>query len=217
VAALGAAATAYLLAIRPWHLRWGTSADETHQHLSGDELIPSPRLETTRAITITAPAERVWPWLVQLGTGRAGWYSYDFLENLMGLHVRSANRIVPEFQHLAVGDVIPAAPPPYLSFRVRSVEPLRTLVTSTSLDMVTGRSLDAEGPLAGRRLDASYTFTLLRLDESRCRLIARLRAAYTPGLLNDLAVRAILEPAHFVMERRMLRGIKQRAEAASES
>jgi hypothetical protein len=205
------------LSSAPGICRWGASADEVNQRLPGDELIPSPRLETTRAIAIAAPPERVWPWLIQLGTGRAGWYSYDFLENLMGLGVRSANRIVPDLQHLAVGDVIPAAPPPYLGFRVLSVEPARTLVTSTSIDMITGQSLDAEGPLAGRRLDASWTFSLRRLDESRCRLIARLRVGYSPSLLNDLAVRAVIEPAHFVMEREMLRGIKQRAETVGQT
>jgi hypothetical protein len=145
-AAFGAAAAAYVLVLRPWHLRWGASAGEARQHLPGDEIVPCPRMETTRAITIEAPAERVWAWLVQIGTGRAGWYSYDVLENLLGLRVRSADRILPEFQQLAVGDVIPAAPPPYLGFRVQRVEPPRALVTSTALDMLTGRDLDPDGP-----------------------------------------------------------------------
>jgi hypothetical protein len=215
-AAAGAAAAAYVLVVRPWHLRWGASADEARQPLPGDELVPRPRMETTRAVTIAAPAGRVWAWLVQLGTGRAGWYSYDALENLMGLRVRSASGIVPEFQQLAVGDVIPAAPAPYVGFRVRRVEPPRTLVTSAALDLSTGRRLDPGGPHAGRRLDGSWAFVLQRRDESRCRLLARLRADYAPGPLNDLAVRAVLEPLHFLMERRMLQGIKRRAEAASE-
>ncbi len=212
-AAFGAAVATYLLVIRPWHLHWGTSADEARKLLPGDELIPNPRMETTRAITIAGPVERVWPWLVQLGTGRGGWYSYDFLENMAGLSVHSADRIVPELQHLEVGDVIPAAPPPYLGFQVRSIQPPHTLVTNVTVDMIAGRNLDPEGPPTGRRLDGSYTFVLQPLDESRCRLIARLRGTYAPGLANELVIRFVLEPVHFGMERGMLQGIKRRAEA----
>ena len=215
-AAFGAVAAVYLLVVRPWHLRWGASAEVVSRPLAGDELIPSPRMQSTRAITIAASAERVWPWLVQLGTGRGGWYSYDFLENLVGLRIHTVNRIVPELQHLRVGDIIPAAPPPYLGFRVLSIEPPHVLVTSATVDLITGLTLDPEGPPAGRRLDSSYTFVLQPVDESRCQLIARFRSAYAPGLVNDLLVRCALEPVHFVMERGMLQGIKRRAETATE-
>ncbi len=135
----------------------------------------------------------------------------------MGLGVRSATSIVPELQNLGVGDVIPAAPPPYLGFRVHSLEPPHALVTRASFDLVRGLTLEPEGPPGGRRVDASYAFVLQPLGETSCRLIARLRADYAPGPVNDLLVRAVLEPAHFVMERGMLLGIKRRAEAATGS
>ena len=215
VAAAGAALAAYVFVIRPWHLKWGASADEARQQMPGDDLVPSPLLETTRAISIDAPAERVWQWLLQLGTGRGGWYSYDFLENMMGLGVHSARTIVPELQSLAVGDVIPAAPPPYIGFRVQTIDPPKVLATATAFDMIAGLMLEPGGPLVGRRLDASWTFVLAPLGEARCRLIARLRGAYAPGLVSSLFVRCLLEPMHFLMERRMLLGIKQRAEAAA--
>jgi hypothetical protein len=92
-----------------------------------DELIHTPRVKTTRAITIQAPPQAVWPWIVQIGYGRAGWYSYDFLEQAVGagdfVEGGSAQRIVPELQNLKVGDVIPAAPAPYLGVVVQVVEP----------------------------------------------------------------------------------------------
>ena len=92
-------------AYRHWHLRWGATADEAHGLLPGDALLPVPRFEATRAITIDASPEAVWPWLVQIGRGRAGFYAYDRLDNA---GVPSAEEILPEHQHVAVGDL--AAP-----------------------------------------------------------------------------------------------------------
>ena len=90
-------------------LEWGATAQEAARELPGDELLPDPDLVATRAITIAAPPAAVWPWLVQIGIGRAGAYSYDWLDRLFGLDVRSTRRIVPELQDLRVGDVIPVA------------------------------------------------------------------------------------------------------------
>jgi hypothetical protein len=83
-AAAAAIPSLYLLVVRPWHLRWGATDAEVRQPLPGDELVPESKLVATRAISIRAPASQVWPWLVQLGQGRAGLYSYEWLENLAG-------------------------------------------------------------------------------------------------------------------------------------
>jgi len=133
-AALGAAALAYAAWVRPRMLRWGASANEATQPLPGDHLVPAPRTSFTRAITLRAAPAQVWPWLVQIGSHRAGWYSYDDLDNG---GVPSAASIQPEFQDLKVGDEIWAASDGTLAFAVNSLEPERALVLSGPLDFTT--------------------------------------------------------------------------------
>ena len=91
--------------------------------MPGDELVSRPMMGYTRAITIDAPPDDVWPWLVQIGQGRGGLYSFDGLENLVGCDIHSADRILPDFQRLEVGDLIRLGPPGYPCFRVAQVEP----------------------------------------------------------------------------------------------
>jgi hypothetical protein len=187
-----AALSAYAFLVRPWHLRWGATDEEVNMPLPGDEFIEDPKLNATHAITINAPATDVWPWLVQLGQRRGGFYSYTWLENLVGCEMHNANRIVPEWQDLKVGDEVwlhPKAPP----LRVLAIEPGRAIV-----------------------LEKCWSFILHPIDENTTRLIIRGRGEFNPdlknGLLNLLLWRGIFEPAHFIMERKMLLGIKQRAE-----
>jgi len=104
------ALTYYTLVVRPWLLRWRATAEEVSTPLPGDELVPAAAYTTTRAVTVRASAESIWPWLVQLGQARAGFYTYDRLEQIVGAAVRSADRIVPEFQQLAVGDTVLLSP-----------------------------------------------------------------------------------------------------------
>lgn len=106
--AVAVSVTAYWQWLRPEKRNWGASDAEIRRPLPGDALLPAPQLEATRAITIHAPPTRVWPWLLQIGQGRGGFYSYDWLENLAGCGVRSATRIHPEWQKLDVGDVVRA-------------------------------------------------------------------------------------------------------------
>ncbi|HEX9422938.1 MAG TPA: hypothetical protein VF899_06820 [Pyrinomonadaceae bacterium] len=187
-----AAMSAYAFLIRPWHLRWGATDEEVNMPLPGDEFVGDPKLNATHAITINAPAADVWPWLVQLGQRRGGFYSYSWLENLVGCDMHNANRIVPEWQDLKVGDEVwlhPKAPP----LRVLAIEAGRAIV-----------------------LEKCWSFVLHPIDENTTRLIIRGRGEFNPdfknGLLNLLLWRGIFEPAHFIMERKMLLGIKQRAE-----
>ena len=194
MAAFGGAAavSAYAFFIRPWHLRWGATTKELKAPLPGDDLVQHPKLNATHAITIDAPVENVWPWLVQMGQNRGGFYSYTWLENLVGCHMHNANRIVAQWQDLEVGDEVwlhPKAPP----LRVLLIEPMRAIV-----------------------LEKTWGFFLEPIGENRTRLIIRGRGEFNPDLnnaiLNLLLWRGIFEPAHFIMERKMMLGIKQRAE-----
>ena len=188
-----AALAAYVFVVRPWHLKWGATNDEVKMTLPGDELVEHPKLNATHAITINAPIEKVWPWLLQIGQNRGGFYSYAWLENLFGCDMHNADRIVPEWQELKVGDEVwlhPKAPP----LRVLQIEPERAIV-----------------------LEKCWGFFLRPIDENTTRLIIRGRGDFNPdlknALLNLIVWRGIFEPAHFIMERKMLLGIKQRAEA----
>jgi hypothetical protein len=186
--ALGAAFPwVHLVLVRPWMARWGATDAERRTPLPGDELIPEPAYQLTRAVTVRAPAAAVWPWLAQIGQARGGFYSYDWLENLAGCAIHSADRIHPEW-HLRVGDAVGLMPVPGFGPRVAAVEPGRALV------------------LAGWG-----TFAVEPVDATTSRLIARARQ---PRGVGQIVYALALEIPHFVMERRMLLGIKARAEGA---
>ena len=189
-----------LVALRPWHMRWGTSADERMMALPGDNLVPHAHYRMDHAVTINAPAAEVWMWLVQIGQDRGGFYSYDRLERLVGARIRNTDRIVTEWQQRAQGDLVRAVPPDWMGgrfgreigWRVAEIEPGRALV-----------------------LEKWGAFVLRPIDERTTRLHIRLRGDGTPTLAGAaLAPLGLLvfEPAHFIMERGMLFGIKERAE-----
>jgi len=195
-------AAAYILAVRPWHLRWGTAPGEDQNALPGDDLVPNPKWQATHAVTIYAPADKVWPWLAQMGQGRGGFYSYDWLENLAGMDIHNARQILPEYQALQPGDVIPFWKGAGVS--VQSVEPGRSLVL--------GGSLVQGGDQAGN-MGGSWTFILQPLDATATRLVVRSRVAgFEPEWLSALLYALLLEPAHFIMERKMLLTIKELSE-----
>lgn len=187
--AIVGAAFAYEAAVAPWMRHWGTSPAERRRSLPGDELVPDPEIVIDHGVTIEAPPESVWPWLAQIGQDRGGFYSYEWLENLAGCKMRNAERIHPEWQRRAVGDPVvlhPAAP----GVPVTIFQP--------------GRAIGLEGwgvflvePVA---------------DDARTRLIARGRI---PRGAASAFYRTLLEIPHFVMQRKMLLDIKQRAEEAA--
>jgi hypothetical protein len=211
VSAVGGGA-AYALAIRPWHLRWGATAEEAITPLAGDDLVPDAAYVTTRAATIQVPPGAVWPWLVQMGQGRAGFYTYDRLEQMIGAAISSADLIVPELQQLAVGDTIPLSPVggPKVAF----LDPGGALVLFETMDLRTGQSIPSLPPTRWA-MDWTWSFTLRPTPAGATQLLVRTRAAYRPRALLGLALPVLLEPAHFVMERGMLLGIKRRAETGS--
>jgi hypothetical protein len=191
ILALGAL---YWFPIRRWMNRWGATQSDLGRVMAGDGLLADWTYSGTTAISVDAPPEDIWPWLVQIGYQRGGLYSYDWLDRLFGYLDRpSATRILPEFQHLAVGARIPLGRGP--SWPVAVVEPSRALV----LDM---RNMGG--------FDWVWQFGLYRVDEQRTRLLSRSRVR-TQTVWARLLTYAI-EPAGFVMTRRMLLGIKERAE-----
>jgi hypothetical protein len=186
LAALGAL---YARFLRAPVLTWGATDAEAAARLPGDELLEDADGVATRAIEIDAPASDVWPWIAQMGPSpRGGAYTYDWIENLMGLDMHSADRVLPEFQHPGVGDVIGYGPN---RMRVERVEPERVL---------SWRSEDGNWV---------WTFVLEERDGST-RLISRNRFRL-PTLAARLAMLP-MEPASLLMERKMLNGIKERAE-----
>jgi hypothetical protein len=194
---IGSAAT-YLLVVRLWQLRWGTTNEERDATLTGDDLIPTPDLMATRAITVHARADQVWPWIAQLGQGRGGFYSYDALENLVGCHIHSAARVVPEWQDLKVGDQVKLHPEVGLGVAV--VEPGRALVLRGGVPMGT----------VPPPYDTTWAFVLHEQPDGTTRLLVRERYAYLKRwagfLVEPVAVVA------FVMTQRMLRGIRDHAD-----
>jgi hypothetical protein len=202
----GAIATAgalagYVLAGRAWQLRWGATDEETTAVLPGDDVLPTPDLVATRAVTVNAPADAVWPWLVQLGQARGGFYTYDVLENLVGCQIHNANCIVPRWQHLAVGDEVRLHPE----------------VALTVVAMTAGRALVLRGGVPMGDVPAPYDFTWAFVVEDRpdgsTRLVVRERYAYTRRW-----ARLLVEPVavvSFLMSQKMLRGIRDRAEKAT--
>lgn len=177
-------------------LRWGATDSELATGLPGDDLVPDARLVATRAITVRATPADVWPWVVQLGQGRAGFYSYDALENLVGCDIHSSDRIVPAWQGLAVGDEVRLHPDGGL--RVEVVEPGRALV------------LRADDPTGNSPVEFSWAFVLCEGPGGTTRLVVRERYGYAAPW-SALLVEPI-EWVSLLMTQRMLRGIKQRAE-----
>jgi len=199
------AAGAAALGLRAVHARrhWGATADEVAAVLPGDEFVPDPAENTTLAVTVAAAPEQVWSWLVQMGENRGGLYSYDWLENLFGLHIHSAEDIREEWQHLALGDRVVVVPEGYgpmpagYAFTVARVDPPRALVL---------RQAPPEHPWNG-----VWSFHIVPAGDGRCRLLSRSRTEVAPQLGLRIATR-IGEPVTLVMTRRMLHGIRQRAE-----
>ena len=208
VAGLSAALLLYQVVGRPWLRSWGTTPREATEPLPGDELVPA-RWQTTRAVVINAPAAQVWPWLIQMGYERGGWYSYDWLERRVGAgsfaEGGSAKRVIPQLQSLAVGDTIalsPAGGP-----RVAVLQPDSALVLHYRMNLLTsGEALPSDEAV----MDWSWAFTLVATGATSCRLLVRVRADSRPRWLVVLFP-TLLEPAHFLMETKMLRTIARQA------
>ena len=199
--------------------RWGATDEEVRAALPGDKVVPQPAVETTHAITIHAPVAQVWPWLVQMGYGRAGWYTdawwYRQVDRYLW-HVRTPrpDRIVPEWQHLAVGDIVPDGPPGTAYFTVAELEPLHTLAlySVTHATVWLPRTL-RDNPRLGVHGELSFVFVLREQGPERTRLILRSRLAVGPALYRGIAA-IVLPPLDLFVARLLLRHVRQRVEGA---
>jgi hypothetical protein len=209
-AGLAVGALAYTKVCRPRFLRWGTLPEERSRRWPGDSFLPDAVITSmaTRAITVHATPEAIWPWILQLGQDRGGFYSYSWLENLIGAEIHNVDRIVPEFQKRRVGDSVWMAPADKFDgmgrMTVALLEPRRALVLVSPQDW---ERIEEGEP--GQ--DGSWTFILEPVDEQSTRLILRSRSGIRSraGRLLDYL---FWEPAHFVMERKMMESIKSLAE-----
>jgi hypothetical protein len=213
-AGLGAAQIAAVLPAAPllrrWYNHWGATSDEAATPLPGDELVPDVRMSSTRAVTIHAPPAQVWPWLAQIGQGRGGFYRYDELANLVGCHIHSTHQILAEYQQLGVGDVIRLAGEGGPSYRVERAEPPNLLVLVAPS---TDRAAPQAKPAGSEEFMATWQWSLGPVDDgAQTRLVVRQRYQYPR---SQSILWHLIEPVDFVMEKRMLHGIKSRAEKAS--
>jgi hypothetical protein len=190
IGGLAIAAAAYMKIVRPWQLRWGATDDEVARTMPGDEVIANPSFDATRAVAIAAPPAHIWPWLVQIGCGRAGWYSYDWVDNLGR---PSAEHIIPELQHIQVGDIVPISPNGKQGMFVKAFEPDQWLLWDE------------------KKGDTTWAWGLYPQD-GITRLVSRIRIRYdwtSPWILFNLP----LDVGDIVMMRKCMLGIKRRAEA----
>ena len=229
-AAIGSGAVVYQRAIRPWWLTWGVDPHDTGRALPGDDLVPGPTSADTRSIEIDAPPSDVWPWLLQMGYGRAGWYSYDSID----MAGASSRRVVPEWQTLKVGDVVPTHPGGGFEVRVADAGHALVLYTDTAIVAnqaeaaqekgiaVAAPNVEATGTLlaATQPTDfaASWTFVLEATDQGRTRLIERFRVRFGE---SDKPWTALTLPVIgfgvFLMTRKQMLGIRDRAEVLRRS
>ena len=190
--AAGLWSVAYPFFFRRWCLTWGARPDEVSRALPGDDLLADAGIVSTRAITIDAPPSAIWPWLVQMGSGRGGVYTYDWIENLFGLNMHSTRQILPQFQDVKVGDEFPLGPG-RPAMRVAILDPERTFTI--------------------RFADGNWVWIFSLVAEGgKTRLISRNRIAAPEAPPARLFYTLVMEPGSLVMERKMLLGIRERAE-----
>lgn len=199
---------AYAIGVRPRLRRWGATDEEVAGTYPGAEIIPGGTRSTTMAVTIDAPPSVVWPWLAQMGVGRAIWYTWDYWR-LWGR--RSAEEIHPEWQDISVGYHMAAVPDGSMWWEVAALEPGRFLGLRMSVDL-RGRRFD---PRAGRPRfysDSLWAFLLKELPGHRTRLVVSGYWAFEPGWLQGIFAFLFLEPSTWLMQTRQFRGLKRRAE-----
>lgn len=196
VALLG---TVYWMIVRPRMLNWGASQGEVARSLPGDDLLPDVDAESTMAITINAPTDAIWPWLRQLGQERGGFYSFEWAENLVGLDIHNADRIVPEWQDREVGDTVRLGRAdrfPMATLEVAEIDPEESLVLQTP----------------NRPTWWVWVFVLEPIDQTTTRLLVRSRIRLPGNPVVRAASLAALDPVSSLMTYGMLKGIRSRAE-----
>jgi len=202
---MGAVVSLYALVVRPWFLSWGATEAEQTRALPGDEIAPGSR-STTRAVTIAARPDEVWLWVAQLGQDRAGFYSYEILEDLAGCEMPRGTEILPGAQEWRPGDSLWMYPPEKLDGLGSA--PLLAMVPGRALAFGTWRAATAHD----RPPEGSWAFVVEPAGAEATRLLVRSRATAPPSVFGRAFDHGFFEPAHFVMERRMMEGIRGLAE-----
>src|ERR1700686_2044736 len=192
VAAVGVLAVAFFGVYRPWHLRWGATREDLVREMPGDEIVRRPIFNATRVVTVNARPEDIWPWIVQIGFGRAGWYSIDLFDNL-GRH--SSKRIVPELQHIKIGDLVPLGPGEGSGMFVKEFVVNRSMLWWTGKDGQT-----------------TWAWGLYPAPDGATRLVTRVRTPFLWRQPVSAMWLLLSEVADFPMMRKCLLGIKHRAE-----
>ena len=205
---LAVAGTAYAVAVRPRLLRWGATDDEVKRAYPGADLIPGGVRSATNAVTIEAAPAEVWRWLVQMGYDRAGWYSWDRLDNWG--HT-SADRIHPEWQQIAVGDRLPSMPDEKGWWEVAALEHERFLGLRASVDLRM-RPFDPGGPRPRFYSDSLWGFLLEELPGGGTRVVESGYWRFQPRWLQPVVSFAFLEPGHWIMQTRQFANLKRLAE-----
>jgi hypothetical protein len=186
--------------LRSWR-RWGATDAEVGRALPGDEFVPHPKGGFTQAITIHSPRHRVWPWVAQIGQGRGGFYSYDFLENLIGCNIHSVDEIVTAYQHDERSEGLRLHP---------NMLPVPFAKIDSGKTLLFGGKWYQDAPV-------SWVLLLDEVNENTTRLIIRWVFDFKPGLGNSMRYKAFIEPISLVMGRKMLLGIRKRVEAADDT
>ena len=208
VSLVGLSVGVYALGVRPRLLRWGATDEEVQRPYPGADLIRGGTRGATMAVTIDAPAERVWPWLVQMGIDRGGWYSWDRLDNWGR---RSTERIHPEWQQIAVGDHVSAMPDGSMWWEIAALEPKRFLGPRASVDL-RGRPFDPTGPPPRFSTDSLWGFLLEPEPGGRTRLVVSGYWALRPRWLQPFLSVLFLEIEHWIMQMRQFANLKRRSE-----
>jgi hypothetical protein len=202
--------------LRRWYNHWGATDDEVKAPIPGDDLVNDPKLGYTRGVTIAAPPISVWPWLAQLGQGRGGFYSYDALENVIGCRIHSTDQVLPEHQDTAPGDLIRSGPEgkSYAAWEILRVDAPNHLVMMGA-EPATRKAPRVVDQIPDKGYAASTWQWVLRSADGgdSTRLVVRQRLTYSP---RQRLLWRIVEPLNFVMERKMLLGVKDRAERPGE-
>jgi len=202
---------AYLsLFFKPLRDRWGMSRKEAIASFPADHLVPQPRSKFVHAIEINAPASFVWPWIAQIGQGKGGFYSYEALENILGLHIYNADKILPEFQQPKIGDLIPFGPKDAYPLVICEHGKAMAIENWYDLNKNSVYNQALESPM--NYLHLSWLWMVVPIDEHRSRFISRNRVDFKPSFKNSLLFGFLGEPVVFAMDRKMCYGIKRRAE-----
>jgi proline iminopeptidase len=204
-------AAAWIVRARPRMLRWGATDEELRAPYPDAGIVPGGKRGATMAVTIEAPVSEVWPWLVQMGCDRAGWYSWDHLDNAGR---PSAYRIHPEWQHIAPGDHLASTPSGGAWFEVAALEPEHFLGLRSSVDLL-GRSYDPASTRPRYYSDSLWGFQLTEPTPGRTRLVVSGYAAARPTPATAIGNLLFWEPAHWIMQTRQFRRLKQRAELSA--